>query len=510
MVRITLRFPLGVYHARSATSSTDEAEWPPSPLRLVGALLAAAHGGASKGADEDRDLLQRLCDAPPPVVVAPKSVPAGQRATEDEVTRLRGATRWAPRNYVTGPISPRDLGRARAPVSKAGVALGDRSVAFVWPELELSPQEVVRLEHLATEVTFVGTSRSPTLVEVDTPDEEDSDETAWLPVDRGAAPRSGTVSVRVPDDSTIATFDRREDARRSSSDQVENAGMVPGIPIGREVPYTYGPGAEDSVFDPEWWGEMVVLPIDQGRSEVMPKAAATYLLTRAFRVALLGAYDEPDSPGEAPPILRARGAEPHCAVIPLPAVWGPNGDGRVLGVAVVLPHRHRVPDVDEQRRRVEDGLTALLADAGGKPQRYLKIPGAGRVWLTQLDSSSIRLTTLRPEPYSAASRVWTSVTPIVHSHWRKRGADALLRQVTTDCAHVGLPEPEVIEIMRGPGRDGGASRLVEARHLPRAWRSLIDGPADHLRITFDRPVRGPVLLGKARHFGVGLCVPGDA
>lgn len=501
MVRITIRFPLGVYHARSATSSSDDAEWPPSPLRLLGALLAAAHGGASKDVEDDRALLQRFCDAPAPVVVAP---------ADDEVTRLRGATRWAPRNYVTGPISPRDLGRTRAPVSKAGVAVGDRPVAFVWPDLDLAPPELRRLERLGTEVTYVGTSRSPAIVEVDTPSDDPDPGTAWAPIGRGASPRAGSVSVRVPDRATIATFDLREQARRSSTARAQNAGMVPGIPIGREIPYAYGSTAQTEPLDPEWWGEMIVLPIDQRRSEVMPKAAATYLMTRAFRVALLGAFDEPGRPGEAPPILTARGAEAHCAVIPLPAVWGRGGDGRVLGVAVVLPHRRRAPDVDEQRARVADGLKALLADGTDQPQRYVKIPGAGRLWLTQLDPSSVRLTTLRPESYSSASRAWASVTPIVHSHWRKRGADALLRQVSTDCHHVGLPAPEAVEILRGPGREGGASRLVDIRHVPNDWRSLIDGPADHLRITFERPVVGPVLLGRARHFGVGLCVPDDA
>lgn len=511
MIRITVRFPLGVYHARSATSSTDEAEWPPSPLRLLGALLAAAHGGRTDELTDDRALLQRICDAAPPIVIAPDCVQVGEQTEAGEAARLRGATRWAPRNYVTGPISPRDLGRSRAPVSKAGVAVGDRPVGFIWSDLSLDTAELSRLQRLAAEVTYVGTSRSPALVQVDVPADDSHEETAWIPASVDAAVRTATVSVRVPDALTIATFDRREDARRSATDRIQGAGMVPGIAIGREMPYLYEPssGAIQGELDPHWWGDVIVLAIDQARSQLVPKAAAAYLVARAFRVALLGAYGKPGTEKEAPPILRARGAEPHCAIVPLPAVWGRGNDGRILGIALVLPHELRMPDVAQQRARVEAGLSALVSDDAGQPQRDLRIPGAGRLWLTELDRTTVRQTTLRPESYCAPAQRWVSVTPIVHSHWRKRGADALLRQAAADCAHVGLPEPDVVEIIRGPGRRGGASQITDARHLPEAWRSLVDGPADHLRVTFPRLVRGPVLLGRARHFGLGLCVPDD-
>src|ERR1700726_3983003 len=109
MLRFTIRFPLGVYHAQ-ATHSFDEPEWPPSPLRLVGALLAAAHGRPSADPTEDRALLQRLCEAAPPSIHAPESVDIDEPVAKDEAVRLRGVTRWAPRNYVQGALSPRNVG----------------------------------------------------------------------------------------------------------------------------------------------------------------------------------------------------------------------------------------------------------------------------------------------------------------------------------------------------------------------------------------------------------------
>ncbi|HSZ04511.1 MAG TPA: type I-U CRISPR-associated protein Csb2 [Solirubrobacteraceae bacterium] len=515
MLRIGIRFPLGVYNARSAT---DAAEWPPSPLRLVGALLAAAHGRHGADTAADCALLQRLCEAPAPHVLAPDSVAVGEPVEADEVVRLRGATRWAPRNYVSGPLSPRNVGRDRAPVSKAGVAIGDRPVAVVWPHLELDDEDLRRLAVLASDVTCVGTTRSPAILEVDGAHEQECDGQSlavWTPA--AVADRvEADAAIRVPDAQTIVAFDRRHDARRGNGARVQRAGMVPEIAIGTSVPYVSprrlrSSGA--SPFDPRWWGEMIVLEIDRERSEVAPRAAAAYLLARAFRVALLGAFGEVGTAEEAPPILRARDADPHCAIVPLPSVWGQNPDGRIRGVALLLPNEARAPDVYAQLPRVELGLRRLVERKEDGEARHISIPGAGRIWLKLPDAHSARLMSLREASYrgrGGSSSAWVSVTPIVHSRWRKRGVDALLRQVSADCAHVGLSAPTEIQLLRAAGRRGGADKAIPAAQIPAKWRGLLNGPTSHLRMTFSQPVCGPVLIGRARHFGLGLCIPDTA
>jgi CRISPR-associated protein Csb2 len=512
MLRVTLGFPLGMYHAQSGASSADP-EWPPSPLRLLGALLAAAHGRHHTDPAPDRALLQRLSEAPPPQIFAPESVAVGEPADGDVVVRLRGATRWAPRNYVGSALSFRNIGRERAEVSKAGVAIGDRPIHFVWPHLDLSSAELERLSLLAADVTFVGTTRSPVLVDVASTSQDVTDRglAPWLPFAPGKV--AATTAVRVPDERTIADFDVRERARRSETAKVRSTGLIPQVAIGDVVRYTsptFVPPAE--AFDPRWWGDVIVLSLDRDKSQLTPKAPSAYLLARAVRVALLGSFDDAGTPGEAPSILTARGADPHCAIVPLPNVWGRLGSGNVLGVAVVLPHERRLPDLAEQRARLERGLHSLLSGAGADPaseRRYVRIPNAGMVQLAAIDAAAASTTTLRETSYCRASRTWVTVTPVVHSRWRKGGSDGLMRQVSIDCAHVGLPVPERVEVLRGAGRRGGADRLVAVRHVPPQWRGPLQGPTDHLRITFPQPVAGPVLLGRARHFGVGLCVPAD-
>jgi CRISPR-associated protein Csb2 len=504
MLRLTFRFPLGVCHGQSAGSSAQP-EWPPHPTRAVGALLAATHGRHGADPQPDRELLQRICAADPPAIHAPESAAIGDMDAGDRVARLRGATRWAPRNYVKGPVSPRNLGRERAEVSKAGVAIGDLPVHMVWHDLTFDAVELDRLAALASDVTFLGTSRSPVLVEVgaDPPPLGDGPQLpVWTPASDGQG-----VLVRVPDERSIAAFDRREAARRSDRAGLRPAGMVPQLAIGQVVQYRIpsAPVLEEHV-DPRWWGELLVLAVDRDRSELRPKAPAAYLMARAVRQALLGTFGDKGEPDEAPAILTARGDDPHCAVVPLPNVWGRHADGRLLGVAIFLPHERRVPDLAAQRARVEAGLRSLVENQ----DRFVQIPGAGRVQLALPDARAAQTRTLGAVSYRRPARSWVTVTPVVHSRWRKGGADGLLRQVTADCAHVGLPAPVCVEVLRTAGRRGGAHRLIPVSQVPERWRGPLQGPADHLRITFEQPVTGPILLGRARHFGVGLCVPDGA
>lgn len=508
MLRVKLRFPLGVYHARSAS---DEAEWPPSPLRLIGALLAAAHERPCADPERDRALLQRLCEEPAPRVVAPDSIAVGEPVGAGEAVRLRGATRWAPRNYVTGPVSPRNIGRDRAEVSKVGVAIGDRTVLIEWPDLELDDEDLERLAILASEVTFVGTTRSPAILEIQTTPalaQEDADDMeTWVP-STGAQARLD-VTLRVPDARAISAFDRRHQARRSRRDRVEKAGMVPEIAIGTPMPYLSARRRRlaEAPLDPQWWGEMILLEVDQPQSDLLPKAAASYLLARAVRVMVLGAFDKEGTAGEAPSILRARGGDPHCAIVPLPHVWGEHPDGCIRGVALIPPHATREPDVQTQLRRVEGALRTCVGGTPDAAPRYVKLPGAGKITLKLPDVRGARLESLREAWYLGPAQSWVTVTPIVHSRWRKGGVDALLEQVSADCAHVGLPAPAEIELLRGAGRRGGADRVTPPPASCESWRGLLQGPTSHMRLTFAQPVRGPLLIGRARHFGLGLCVP---
>lgn len=522
MVAITLRFPLGVYHAQ-AQADVGRAEWPPHPVRLIAALVAAAHGGPADRVDAARTVIDRLAAAGAPVIVAPRhrrlSDPgAAQSNDELRATELRGASRWAPRNHELGElkkgISPRDLGRGRAEVHKVGVAIGDRPVSFVWPDLTLDDGEATALRRVAEDVTVVGTSRSPVLADVhtdDLPAGTSGDDVAWRPAPGTTGMTSGTASVRVPNARTLSQLDAWHARRSVAPDRggaPAKAPLVVAPRLGSVVAYVHDRATlAPDPLDPEHWGDMLVLRV---HGDVIPKGPATFAFARATRKALLDTYAPPGQPGEAPAVLRGRDAHPHAAFVPLSFVapldaqspGAARADGHILGLAVVLPSAARCPDVAAARDAVTDGLARLITAT------TVRVPGVGDVALAPLGAAD-RQQTLQEDRYRRASRCWTTATPIVHSRYRTgKRADALLDQVAAECRDVGLPVPVRVQVRRG-SRLRGAPALIRRDGLPPSWTGPLNGPQAHVDLWFDREVRGPVILGRARHFGLGLCLPFD-
>lgn len=517
MVAIRVRFPLGVYHALSA-DSFGRAEWPPSPVRVIGGLLAAAHESGRTDPEPARGVLSALCAAGPPEIVAPEVAPCGEETVDGDgvVAEVRGASRWAPRNHSPSELkksglSPRNLARERTEVHKGGVVIGDQEVEIRWPHLTLEGDQLEILNNLVGDVTFLGTSRSPAVLSLATTEVED-DHRAWLP-----APEMPELAreVRVPLASTIEAFDQRHAQRLATGKKpIQKAGHVPNLAVGASVPYAPTrltmARASSSTLDPRQWGAMLILELDSERSELRPKAAASYLVARAFRSALLDLYDDVGSSGEAPPIIRGHVEEAHAAFVPLPFVGRVGtlerpiaADGLVRGIAIVLPHQARVPDVAEQQLEVERGLRRLILE-----QVEVGIPRAGSLVFGVPPAGRVPLATLREQRYRGPARAWETVTPVVHSRRRtSSGPRGVERQIAADCEHAGLPAPLAFEVLTGPPLGGGPSRMTGDAAIPRQWRASQRGPRSHLRLTFPQPVAGPVILGKARHFGVGLCIP---
>lgn len=526
MLRVTVHFPLGVYHAQSGADFAT-AEWPPHPVRLIAALTAAAHGRPAAELDAALHAVGLLAAAGPPLIVAPRAGEPGGADGRTRVARLRGASRWAPRNHELAElrgghgISPRDPGRGRAEVYKVGVAIGGTPIMFEWPGLTLDGGVLAALGELAEETTVLGTARSPVLVSIDTAGPPSAPQTVWAPA--GADGGEAVAQVRVATARTPAEMDAwhaRRGAPLRRDGTAAAAPYVPPVALGDEISYIHGVDAAMLIpepFDPEWWGDMLIVAVDRHGSEDLPKAPAAFALARAMRKALLDTYGPEGTPGEAPAVLRGRGGEPHAAFVPLSFVAEPEprgseragaargADGRTLGVAVILPHPTRVSDVASQRLDVEVGLSRLLGLAA-QEAALVRVPGVGSVRFGLSDSRRVA-STLREARYRRPATGWSTVTPVVHSRYRpRRGEQALFEQVAAECSDVGLPAPARVAVRRGP-RFRGAPGAIGRRALPDSWTGPLRGPQAHLDLWFDEPVRGPVLLGRARHFGLGLCLP---
>lgn len=111
-----------------------------------------------------------------------------------------------------------------------------------------------------------------------------------------------------------------------------------------------------------------------------------------------------------------------------------------------------------------------------------------------------------------SGRVWTSATPFVGpAHVGRRGRERYLRKairkkIRRRVERGRLPtEPTTIEVL--PPNECPIPALRYRRRHRRREDPEGDRPAVFVRPMFAEPVAGPIVLGYASHFGLGLLVP---
>ncbi|MDE2736193.1 MAG: type I-U CRISPR-associated protein Csb2 [Gemmatimonadota bacterium] len=262
----------------------------------------------------------------------------------------------------------------------------------------------------------------------------------------------------------------------------------------RETNFTETPR---SVFDPQ----LIVISI-KGKHVSL---SATLKLTAALRGLLTK-----ECPEQPPPEWfsghRLDGtptAAPHLALTPLPFVGSEHADGRIMGLALVLP-----TGLDQQ----EAGhcLEPFLRDpTTGLPREHPLFDDQWFECAIELETRERPPKNLDPDTWTRESRVWASVTPVVlNRHFDGKDKwERAAESVKDACLHIGLPRPR--EVLLHP------VSLIEgvphAREYPQLMRKNGGGRRSHNHgvIVFDEPVRGPVLVGAGRFRGYGLCRPMD-
>jgi CRISPR-associated protein Csb2 len=202
--------------------------------------------------------------------------------------------------------------------------------------------------------------------------------------------------------------------------------------------------------------------------------------------------------------------KPHLAITPLAFLGSAYASGVVFGFALIPPRdKDLLRDPDFQR------AVRAVARPGKDERRTIVLDRRGLAFAV---GGETERRSLDPSRYVAAARRWASATPIVlDRHLKEAGNEAreaeLASLIRRACVNAGLPEPVCIAAGKHSAIEGAPSAYPSGGE-PRwmRWRlpdSLASRQLTHTLIEFDRPVRGPVLLGAGRFVGLGLCLPLD-
>jgi CRISPR-associated protein Csb2 len=484
-VAIALSFPSGRFHATAWGRHVNEGapEWPPAPWRLLRALVAVWKRTLAHDTLVNEHLPSALAKlTAPPLYKLP---PATLAHTRHYMPSVKQAL------VFDGFI-------AVSPALEVGVG---------WPEVDLTPPEQEALGRVLSRLNYLGRAEAWCAARLADWNVLSGEPCAWVDMNTG--------EIRGP--TAIGT----ETTRLLCPDEAS------------WNDWHYGPQA----FTPEPRWNLLAETADlhnEGWSDPPGARWVTYLrpanaltppppmrrgVARENRPRLLRfALDGPVLPRVTETVYVAELARKR-----LQGIYGklfdkatsPTFSGKQADGAPLAEHRHAFfTPTDEDADGKLDHLLVYAADGFDRREQH-----ALDVWRETRGPGSIVLNVvwLGTQNQMPRSRRWRSATPFIPTrHYKERGAkrDVFPRHqlaemnLREELSRRGLPElvhvNEVKELML-------AGRPLAWRHF-RQQRVFGDGRRGNdfgkgFEIEFAEPVTGPIAMGYACHFGLGLFVP---
>lgn len=471
---LAIRFPLRRYHANPWDRAVNEgaSEWPPSPWRLLRALIATWH---TRWPDLPAPVIEGLLDslAEPPSYLTPSVTTGHTRHYLPDLEHLKG-----------------EAGRTDLTLDPFLSVRRDDELLVSW-DGDLPGEQRQALAKLAELLPYLG--RSESVCEARLIDGDPvPDETWWRP------DAEGSQRIRLLAPTRPVSLGALE---VSTADVRRRRRTVP--PGTRWVRYAAG----EPLTPPEPARAMAAAePVTAVRfaliGPVPVKATHGVLLAdEAHRVAGHELTRAGLADLRRQEILGSKGAATehrHAHWVPLVmprqepqfvrylVVWVPQGL-RAEDVAALLSLR----EMSGRRGSREDGY-----DVRGLPPVKLLFQAAGPV------------AQAAPELCGPARR-WRSLTPYLPVRHRKRESleDFLTADVRTELGYRDLPLATVIAA--DPGSRLPDRWALEFRRYRMAENMSRSRPGLRLRLEFAEPVDGPLLLGQLSHFGYGVFVPDE-
>jgi CRISPR-associated protein Csb2 len=437
----------------------ERPEWPPHPARFFSAMVSALY--ESGLGQEARAALLWLETLGAPLI------------NVDEAWERGNVITYVPTNEEPHDSVPSLRNLKKQGRSFPSVTLKTPLAYFIWAfsqesECEAFARHEAALRDIASRVTYLGSSASLVSVSLTTSPPE-----ATLVPDK-----AGDLALRVV-----------------------SAGRL------EELELAYRLGQRPPLGNFRLYRRNTPPPLEEAEAESLYKdflafrlggslpIKAAAMLCKAVRdeVARL-AGDRGDT------LVLGRGHHPHCAFVALPDVGFEYSDGHLLGFAVLVPKAFE----GEDRRAVFLALARLEKQL--EEQKVLRIGDAGEFTVEPVGEDASAARGLREATWCRPSRVWESVTPVLFDRYPKAEKVSLSAGdiIAGSCTLVGLPVPEVVSV-------GKFSSFTGVPPADPKFFPLKDAQAGryaaHVTVEFKEEVKGPVVLGAGRHYGLGLMRP---
>jgi CRISPR-associated protein Csb2 len=535
MQTLLMQFPGRRYHATPWGHHVNEGliEWPPSPWRLLRALLASGYRAGLWNGDGPpavaRSLIEKL-------------------ATTLPCYRLPRAAGAHSRHYM--PLAKLKHGQEDTTMVFDTWAQVDGGVLSVTWDIELSLEESGLLGDLAERLGYLGRSESWVTARLAQASERLPDGLDCYPSDTPPPPGWEQVPVMATWDKDtyaewrqnavqsalaalphvegtqkkLAKLAKRIHALRQKAEEPYPPDLISCLQVETSWLHRYGwsqPPGSRRVF---YWrpadaleagaprlrqAKIAVPPVEamllsmttaSGNDHALPSIVRTLPQAELLHRALVSYATHSEDAFSSALIGRDRARQPlrgrheHAHVLPLDLDEDGHLDHILIWAAMGL---------DAKAQKAVRAVRQTYTKRGTDPLR-LALVASGRLeelrGLPEIFGERLRAVLGPP----GGTTAWASETPFVPPRYQKKtGKNTLSGQVAAELASRGLPEPASVEIL-DPRED---VRCLRHRHFIRLRRNGPQAPVDcgyTLVVRFARRIEGPICLGYASHFGLGL------
>lgn len=499
MVAISFKFLAGRYHANPWGRHVNEADiaWPPDPWRILRALIATWHHKVKHGQHLEKTLhglIEALSASPPSYVLPP-------------------AVHTHTRHYMP-QWKPGDTSLVFDAFARVNP---DDELVAIWPlEVSLDEAQAALLDELLQNMGYLGRAESwvearrmrhapkancrPGDEPVDSETGEVSEMTTLF------APLAAADYFRWREEFMRTDYARRKKAEKSKLDRTLGQDLVAALsvdtadlqragwsqpPAARRVHYVRPADCLKPRRQPR---PEQVRCVTTARfllvAKPLPRAQDAVCVGEAVRHALMGNARRILGEDHIPRELSGHNLpdgnrHAHAFYLPEDADF----DGRIDHILIHAPMA-----LTPATLRVFEKLSIVRGKEG--IEWRLVLESLGDAASVGKGSSLVR----------SASR-WVSVTPYLHP-WHAKKSFGVEDQLRRECRGRGLPD--IVEIRRVPSiRVKGKSvrPLHFYRFRKKGGLTQPDTHGSFIELEFAQPIGGPLALGFACHFGLGLFAP---